>query len=200
LAQDLFADGWNLIDRTTGEKVLRTADDIRVRHCRKFRHVYKAQQPPGPPDNKNIVVNMSKVPFEEATCLALIKGRTFAVAPASVSVNDILCGVEKAIGVLPEETAEKIRQETVRILKGSFKPKDKLTGAERRALRAFKANEVLTVLPADKGNAAVEMGTSGYNQKIATLLEDKAYKNLKKDPTEFVEHNTLLLLRKSPIA
>jgi hypothetical protein len=59
------------------------------------------------------------------------------------------------IGTLPEETAEEIRQETVRILKGSHKPKDNLTGAERRALRSLKANEALTVLPADKGNATV---------------------------------------------
>jgi hypothetical protein len=39
---------------------------------------------------------------------------------------------------------------------------------------------------ADKGNAAVVLGTSGYNQKIATLLEDKAYMKLKKDPTDSV--------------
>jgi hypothetical protein len=90
------------------------------------------------------VVNLSEVPFEEAACSALGKGLNFVVAPASVPVKDILCGVEKAIGVLPEETAE-----------GSRKPKDNLTGAERRALWALKANEALAVLPAEKGNAAV---------------------------------------------
>jgi hypothetical protein len=52
------------------------------------------------------------------------------VAPASVPVKDILCGVEKAIGALPEETAEEIRQETFRILKGSRKPKVNLTYLE----------------------------------------------------------------------
>jgi hypothetical protein len=92
------------------------------------------------------------------------------VTSAFVPIKDILCGVEKAIGALPEETAEEIRQETVRILKGSRKPKDNLTGAERRAFRALKANAALTVLPADKGNVAVVLGTSDYNQKIAALL------------------------------
>jgi hypothetical protein len=43
----------------------------------------------------------------------------------------------------------------------------------------LKANEALTVLPADKGNAAVVLGTSEYNQMIVVLLEDKAYKKLK---------------------
>jgi hypothetical protein len=104
------------------------------------------------------------------------------------------------MGTLPEETAEQIRQETVRILKGSHKPKDNLTGAERRALRSLKANEALTVLPADKGNAIVVQNTSDYNRKIAALLEDKAYKKLKKDPTDSVERKTVLLLKKSPIA
>jgi hypothetical protein len=54
-----------------------------------------------------------------------------------------------------------------------------LTGAERRALRALKANEALTVLPAEKCNAAVVLGTSEINQKIGALLEDKAYRMLK---------------------
>jgi hypothetical protein len=30
------------------------------------------------------------------------------VAPAFVPIKDILCGLEKAIGVLPEETVEEI--------------------------------------------------------------------------------------------
>jgi hypothetical protein len=62
-------------------------------------------------------------------------------------------------------TAEDISQETVRILKGSHKPKDNLTGAERRALRSLKANEVLTVLPADMGNATVVLNTLDYNRR-----------------------------------
>jgi hypothetical protein len=132
-------------------------------------------------------------------CSALSKGLNFAVAVASVTIKDILCRVEKVIGALPEQTAE-IRQETVRILKVSRKPKDNLTGAKRRALQALKTNEVPTVLPADKGNAAMILDTSDYNQKIAALLEDNAYKELKKDPTDSVECKTVLLLKKSRIA
>jgi hypothetical protein len=42
--------------------------------------------------------------------------------------------------------------------------------------------------------------TSDYNQKIASLLKDKAYKNLRKDLMHSVEHKTGLLLKKSPFA
>jgi hypothetical protein len=72
--------------------------------------------------------------LEEAACSALSKGLNYAVAPAVISIEDILFGVEKVIGALPKETSEQVRQEAVRILKGSRKPKDNLTGAKTRAL------------------------------------------------------------------
>jgi hypothetical protein len=49
-------------------------------------------------------------------------------------------------------------------------------------------------------NAVMVLGTSDYNQKIATLLQDKAYMKLKKAPTEFLERKALLLLKKSSFA
>jgi hypothetical protein len=58
---------------------------------------------------------VSEVLLEEEACSALSEGLNYAVAPGFVPVKDILCGLKKAIGALPEETAEEIRQETVRI-------------------------------------------------------------------------------------
>ncbi|XP_023707533.1 uncharacterized protein LOC111864490 [Cryptotermes secundus] len=49
---------------------------------------------------------------------------------------------------------------------------------------------------ADKGDAAVVLDTSDYNRKIAALLEGKAYRKLKKDPTDTIECKTVLLLKK----
>jgi hypothetical protein len=60
----------------------------------------------------------------------------------------------------------------VRILKGSHQPKDNLTGAGWRTFQSLKANDLLTVLPADKGNAAVML-------------------------MESIEHKSLLFLKKS---
>jgi hypothetical protein len=74
-----------------------------------------------------------------------------------------------------------------------------LTGAEWRVHRSLKADGLLTVLPADNGNAAVVLGTSDYNRKIATFPEDRAYMKLKKDPTHSIEQKTVLL-KKSPLA
>jgi hypothetical protein len=43
----------------------------------------------------------------------------------------------------------------------------------------------------------VVLGSSDYNRKIATLLQDKAYVKLKKDPTESIERKTVLLKKSS---
>jgi hypothetical protein len=85
----------------------------------------------------------------------------------------------------------------VRILKCSRKPKKNLSGAKWRALRPLKANDLLTILQADKGNGAVVLGTSDYNQNIANLPQDKAYAKLKMDPMESLERKTVLRKKSS---
>jgi hypothetical protein len=77
------------------------------------------EAPNYPPDTSRTVINLSGVPLEEAACSSLSKGLNYAVAPGRIPAKDSLCGVEKAIVNLPKETEEEIRQETVRILKGS---------------------------------------------------------------------------------
>jgi hypothetical protein len=57
------------------------------------------------------------VPWKEAVYSALRKSLNYAVAPRFIPVNDILCGVKKAIRILSENNAEEIRQETIRILR-----------------------------------------------------------------------------------
>jgi hypothetical protein len=106
------------------------------------------------------------------------------VAPAALPIEDFFSGVVTAVRALPEEAAEEVRQETVRILKASRKPKDNLSGAERRALRTLRTNADLTILPADKGNAIVVLNTSDYNREIGALLGAPTYRMLAKDPTE----------------
>jgi hypothetical protein len=50
--------------------------------------------------------------------------------------------------------------------------------AERGALLALNVNEALMVLLADKGNVIMVLDTADYNQNIAALLEDQAYRKL----------------------
>jgi len=94
------------------------------------------------------------------------------VTPSTIPIEYILAGVEKAVQSLPVEMAEEARQETVRIIKSSSRPRDNITRAEGETLRSLKDNTDLTILPADKGNATVSLNTADYKQKITSLLED----------------------------
>jgi hypothetical protein len=96
---------------------------------------------------------------------------------------------------LLEDAAVDVKQKTVMIMKGFCKPKDSLTCVEKKSLQALKANVERTVLPADKGNAV--LSTADYNHKIAALLKDQAYRKLKKEHIESMEHKTILLLKRS---
>jgi hypothetical protein len=101
----------------------------------------------------------------------------YAVSATTSPIWCILCGVEKAVNALPEEAAEEIQQESVKILKGSCKPRNNLMSAERRCFQAIKDNAYLAVLT-DSGNTMAVLNTADYNQRITALLEDQAYKKL----------------------
>jgi hypothetical protein len=63
-------------------------------------------------------------------------------------IEDILAGVEKAALSLSVENAEEARQETLRIIRNSSRPRDNLRTTERAALKTLKDNVNLTILPA----------------------------------------------------
>lgn len=78
-------------------------------------------------DNRKIIIDLSNIPLEDAACAVLSKGVYCAASLAVMPAENILCEVEKAIGVLLEDTAENVGQETIRILIDSYKPKDNLS-------------------------------------------------------------------------
>ena len=149
-------------------------EDSKTRQQRKFSRLHKSQQPPTKP-SKETVINQSSHTLDDAVYSLLQKGLNFAVTPCSTPIEDILAGVEKAIQFLPEEKAEEARQETMRIIKSSSKPRDNLTKAKREALRSLKKNTDLTILPAHKGNATMILNTVDYKQMIVSPLKDPSY-------------------------
>jgi hypothetical protein len=56
---------------------------------------------------------ISNVQTEDIVYLALSKSLNYAVTPAVVPIEGTLYCVEKALGALPEETAEEVQHETV---------------------------------------------------------------------------------------
>jgi hypothetical protein len=83
-----------------------------------------------------LVIDLSDMPLEDAACSVLSKGVNCAVTLAVMPPEDTLCEVGKSIGVLPQGAAEDIGQEIIRILKGSYRPKDNLM-QKRSSFRRF---------------------------------------------------------------
>jgi len=173
-------------------------EECRNRQRGKFNRLHKAQHL-NTNNIKGTVINLSDQKLEDSAISLLKKGLNFAVTPKSIPIEDILAVVEKAVKSLPEETAEEARQETVRILKNSSRPRQNLTRTEKAALKNLKLNTNLTILQADKGNATVILNSTDYKRKIASLLEQLTYRRLAKDPTELLERKTTQLLKKSTL-
>jgi len=55
----------------------------------------------------------------------------------------------------------------------------------------------IIVLPADKGNTTIVMNMLDYRKKMKTLLLDKAYTRLDKDPTNTIAQKTKILIENS---
>jgi hypothetical protein len=122
------------------------AEDSKARQLRKFAQLHKTQHPTTK-TSKEMVINLSDWTLDDGLCSLLQKGLNYAVTPRTIPIKDILAAVEKAVQSLPVEIAERARQETVRIIKSSSRPRDNLTRAEREALRTLKKNTDLTILP-----------------------------------------------------
>jgi hypothetical protein len=193
---ELSTDDWAVLDHITFERAAQVAADDKTRQCSKLQRLHRAQHPATQTDYKT-KINLSSVPLENAAHSALGKGLNYAVSPAVLPIEDFLTGVEKTIVSLPVEAAEEVRQETVRILKAYSRPRDGLSGAERRAVRSLRTNADLTLLHADKSNATVVLNTKDYNEKISALLRAPTYRRLDKDSTEAAEGKTTRLLKKS---
>ncbi|KAL6254712.1 hypothetical protein P5V15_014028 [Pogonomyrmex californicus] len=66
-----------------------------------------------------------------------------------------------------------------------------ITRQERLVLQELNKDTDVIVLSADKGNT-----TSDYKRKIKTLLSNKTYSRLDKDPTDSIMRNTKILIEK----
>ncbi|XP_049964591.1 uncharacterized protein LOC126485030 [Schistocerca serialis cubense] len=150
-------------------------------------------------DRRRTVVNLSSHTLSEATTAMLAKGMNFAVAPKRVPKEDIIESVEASVRHLPQAEAEKIRQETVRVLNKAKSPKQNINAEEYHAIKELRDNPHLVVVQADKGNATVVLDTTDYNRRMEDILAEPIYKKLQGDPTAKVIKTTQALLKHSRI-
>jgi len=131
---------------------------------------------------------------------ALAKGPNFAVAPNKIPKEEIISQIESSIYRLPSEQADNIRTQVANILRKTKPPPLNITRQKRLALQDLSKDTDIIILPADKGNTTVVKNTSDYRKKMKTLLENKTYTRLNKDPTDTIAQKTKTLIEKSNIS
>lgn len=110
-------------------------------------------------------------------------------------MKEIICGIEYVVRELPLSAAEEVRGEVVRMLKAAELPNSNLSREEASALCALRQDKSIVVLKANKGNTTVLLDALDYHNKLLTILEDSAFKKLKKDSTGRIERAATHLLK-----
>ena len=146
-------------------------------------------------DKKRWVVNLSSYTLTDAEEQVLQRGLNYATVPRRIPYMDFIASVEGVARRMNIEEANDLRVRVCGILRRAKLPPSNLRKEERRALRTLKNNNSIVVLPADKGNATVEMDAAAYEEKITILLKDPVYKKVKRDPTAAIEWKVLKEVR-----
>lgn len=113
--------------------------------------------------------------------------------------EEIISGAEAAVDYLPNEEAEELRQVIARILRSSKPKKSNLTREKSQALNELSENTQITILPADIGNATVVIDMEDYTTKSEDILRDKGYKQIKGNPTTYLDKTTKVELKRQQL-
>ncbi|XP_049782808.1 uncharacterized protein LOC126184460 [Schistocerca cancellata] len=135
------------------------------RQCKKFLRLPKVRQQKEKPSLNKVVINLTSKKLDGPTQEVLSKGLNLAPVPRTLPKRDIISGVEEAIKRLPDEAAEEVRRDVCKVLDKAKMPKNNISAAEHKALRALREDQDTVVLAADKGNATVLLKSEDYWQK-----------------------------------
>ena len=173
-------------------------ETVQTRHARKLAKV-------GATNNNNYVnknkwvVNLSSRQLTSVKTAVLQYGLNFAPAPKTIPIPKFVASVESGIRDLPENNKESIRTTLTNILKYSKPPTiSNLSHQQKLALKNWRKDESITIIPADKGKSIIVMDNDDYSRKINDLLNDKDT-NLKitdrrRNPVSKVEKDLTKLL------
>ncbi|KAL9954306.1 hypothetical protein ACROYT_G041825 [Oculina patagonica] len=151
-------------------------------------------------DKTNWVINLSSRSLSDAEIALLRKGLNFAVTPTNIPAKEIIASVESAVRQLNTEQADRVRRAVNSILQQAEPPEPNITKEMRDGLKSLKEDDSIMILPADKGRASVVLDTDTYRTKMSTLIENRPYQLLNKDPTDRLTRKLsekLLTLRRS---
>ena len=133
----------------------------------------------------NVVVNLTDQPLEEEETKLLALGLKFSPSMEKGSVAETSSGLELTLKKLDPAVESAVTYDVANWLTNSKRRKSNLSGSQQKALKSLKAkSREVTILPADKGKAAVVISNEQYKSKMEEHLGTDTYSLLRKDPTE----------------
>ena len=143
------------------------------------------------------IVNISKRQLTTPEKSVLNKGLNFTTAIKQISYLDLIAPIEDAALKIPEASADELRWKVSQALEKSKPPKPNISKMEGQALKSLQDDKSIIILPADKGNATVELDRVEYSNKLADLIGNGGYCKVKKDPTLKTERKLSQILGKN---
>ena len=186
------------VNRISREHAEKTFLQVREKQREKFSRIFAAQQNHRErngsnaekgchfrtPDKKNWVLNFSKHELTDTERKTLQRGLNFSHCPSKIPREDIIAGVETALGKCKDrQQAERVRATVAGVLATAKTPKQNTSREEREAIKNLQGRDDIVILPADKGNATVVLDRQEYEKKAMELLSKPPFKKLTKDPT-----------------
>ena len=105
----------------------------------------------------------------------LRKSLNFAVTPRKPPVIDIVTATVSACSSLSTSDFNELRPKVVTIISSNTQVKEQnVTKEEWKAIEELRKDEIITVLPADKGRVTVVMKKEEYREKCKTYLKLKS--------------------------
>nr|VZI01973.1 unnamed protein product [Spirometra erinaceieuropaei] len=121
--------------------------------------------------NDKLMHNLSSKELTEEQMQVLRHEASFNAADAKPA--NMIAAVESILSQTgaTDKTKNLIRHQVSSLLM-AHRPRDVLSKVERDALKEFKVDNDLVIVPADKGRSTVVLDRTDYNQKAKSLLED----------------------------
>ena len=172
-------DQYTSIDGWSSNRAQEVAKQTKVKQKHKFEVLTSKRQPARiDPANRPLTSNEQEV---------LARGLKFATVPSRIPYNAIIATTETTCKQLKNEEANYLRKEVSNALHTAKLPAQNVDKRLKRAILDLRKDESIAILPADKGIITVVMNKTDYRERMMKLLDDPAYKKLKRDPTTKVE-------------
>ena len=192
----LDANQWARVDDLCKDAAKCVHKDTKERQIRKFRTL-KSQgtQTQAMLDRSKLVINLSHRQLTSVEEEVLALGLSFAMAPRSIPLEDIIAATEATAHTLDRNTAVTLRTSIAEALRRTKPPKPNMSYRQRSAVHALRDDPNIVIVPADKGKATVVMDRQDYDTKMKAVLQDGKYQTLRRDPTVKVENRIASTLK-----